>query len=263
MTAREADASALAALLSRERALVLAGIAGTVALSWAYVVAASADMYGAMSGLSAWMMTAAWDAPYFARMLGMWSVMMVGMMLPSAVPAILLYARVLRRSPGAAAPVARTYAFTLGYLLAWGGFSVAATALQWALAEAALLSPMLEASSARLGAGVLVLAGLYQLTPLKRDCLTRCRSPAEFITRHWRPGLGGALRLGAHHGLYCVGCCGALMLLLFAGGVMSLAWIAAITLFVLVEKLAPLGAQGGRLSGVLLAGTGALLLALA
>jgi predicted metal-binding membrane protein len=251
----------LQAILARERLTVLAGLAGAVALSWLYLVPASRDMYGAMDGLSAWMMESRWDAAYLALIFGMWAVMMVGMMLPSAAPAILLYATVMRNSAQAEAPVAKTYAFAAGYLLAWIGFSLAATLLQWGLAEAAVLSPMMVSTSPSLGAVLLTLAGVYQLTPLKQACLTRCRAPAAFIAQHFRPGIAGALRLGAHHGLYCVGCCWALMLLLFAGGVMSLLWIAAITIFVLLEKLVPYGAQGGRLSGALLvlAGVGVLL----
>ena len=251
----------LHAVLARERRAVVAGLAGAVALSWLYLVPASRDMYGAMDGISAWMMESTWDAGYLALIFGMWAVMMVGMMLPSAAPAILLYAAVLRNSAGAEAPVARTYAFAGGYVLAWLGFSLGATLLQWALAEAALLSPMMVGTSPALGAAILILAGAYQLTPLKQSCLTRCRAPAAFITQHFRPGVSGALRLGARHGLYCVGCCWALMLLLFFGGVMSLAWIAAITIFVLLEKLAPYGAQGGRLSGVLLMAMGLYVLA--
>lgn len=250
----------LQALVARERPVVLAGLAGAVALSWAWLVPASIDMYGAMDGLSAWMMRSSWDAQYLLLIFGMWGVMMVGMMLPSAAPAILLYARVMRGSAGVEAPAARAYAFAGGYLVAWLAFSAAATLLQWALAEAALVSPMMESSSPRLGAALLIVAGIYQWTPLKERCLTQCRSPATFLTQHARPGVTGALRLGILHGLYCVGCCWALMLLLFVGGVMSLLWIAAITIFVLLEKLAPFGAQGGRLSGALLVGWGAWLL---
>ena len=250
----------LQALLARERLTVLAGLAGAIGLSWLWLVPASRDMYGAMDGLSAWMMQADWDARYFLLVFLMWAVMMVGMMLPSAAPAILLYASVMKNSAGAQAPVARSYAFAGGYLLAWAGFSLAATLLQWALAEVGLLSMMMESSSRTLGAALLVIAGVYQWTPLKDKCLTYCRGPAAFITQHFRPGIGGALTLGAHHGLYCVGCCWALMLLLFVGGVMSLLWIAAITIFVLLEKLAPLGAQGGRLSGALLVAAGLYLL---
>lgn len=252
--------SALEALLLRERLPVLAGLAGAVLLSWLYLIPASRDMYGAMDGLSAWMMQSHWDARYLLLVFLMWSVMMIGMMLPSAAPAILLFARVLRTSDPAAAPVVRTYVFASGYALAWMAFSLAATLAQWGLAQAALLSPMMQAASPALGGALLLVAGVYQWTPAKRDCLTQCRAPLFFITRYWRPGLAGALQLGVRHGLFCVGCCWALMLLLFAGGVMSLACIAAITIFVLLEKLAPLGAQGGRLSGALLVAAGAWLL---
>ena len=254
------DVSVLQAVLVRERLTVLAGLASAVALSWLYLVPASRDMYGAMDGLSAWMMQAEWDARYFVLIFLMWVVMMLGMMLPSAAPAILLYATVMRNSAQAEAPVARTYAFAGGYLLAWAGFSLAATLLQWGLAEAALLSMMMDSASPALGAALLVTAGVYQWTPLKEKCLTYCRGPATFLTQNFRPGIRGALVLGAHHGLYCVGCCWALMLLLFFGGVMSLFWIGAITIFVLLEKLAPFGVQGGRLSGGLLVMAGVFVL---
>lgn len=240
------------AALKRDRAVVLAGLVLAVVLSWLYLILASRDMYGPMDGLSAWMMTAAWDLEYSVLIFAMWVVMMVGMMLPTAAPTILLYSRILRSSHEAKAPVARTYAFMGGYLLAWTGFSLVATALQGLLAKTLLLSPMMESAHSWLTASLLIVAAIYQLTPLKQTCLSSCRAPADFLTRHWRPGLGGAVRLGIHHGLYCVGCCWALMLLLFAGGVMSLLWIGAITIYVLAEKLLPYGVQGSRWGGVLL-----------
>ena len=252
--------SALETLLKRDRLMVLAGLVLAVALSWTYLALASRDMYGAMDGLSAWMMTAAWDLEYALLIFAMWVVMMVGMMLPSAAPAILLYSRILRRSPQAEVPVLRSYLFVGGYLLAWSGFSALATVLQGLLAKTLLLSPMMESAHSLLSACLLIVAALYQLTPLKQTCLRGCRSPADFLTRHWRPGVSGAIRLGVHHGFYCVGCCWALMLLLFAGGVMSLLWIAAITIYVLAEKLAPHGVQGSRWSGALLLLMGAYLL---
>jgi predicted metal-binding membrane protein len=244
--------SVLERLLGRDRLAVVSGLAGAIALSWFYLVPVSRDMYGPMNGPSAWMMEGTWDARYFLLIFLMWAVMMIGMMLPSAAPTTLLFATVLRKSDPQNAPVARTYAFAAGYVLVWTAFSLAATLLQWLLARAALLSPMMTITSSTLGALVLMAAGVYQWTPLKQACLTHCRAPADFISRHWRPGVAGALRMGASHGAYCVGCCWVLMLLLFFGGVMSLTWIAAITVFVLLEKLAPRGVQGGRLSGVLL-----------
>ena len=147
--------------------------------------------------------------------------------------------------------------FVAGYLLAWTLFSVGATLAQWALERAALLSPMWVTTSPRLGAALLVLAGVYQLTPWKDACLRSCRSPAQFLSAHWRAGTDGALRLGVLHGLHCIGCCAALMALLFVGGVMNLVWIAGISLFVLLEKTLPLGRLGRWSVGLALIATGA------
>ena len=250
-------ASRLESALLRERIWVAAGLAAAIALAWAWLVPAARDMYGEMTGLSAWMMVASWDARYLLLIFGMWVVMMIGMMLPSAAPTLLLYGRVARSSPNPESAVGRVYAFAAGYLLAWTGFSAVATALQWGLSEAGLLSTMMTPYSATLAGLLLILAGLYQLTPLKGSCLSRCRAPAAFLVSRFRPGAAGALRMGWEHGLFCLGCCWALMLLLFAGGVMNLTCIAAITIFVLLEKLAPFGVQGGRLSGALLVLAGA------
>lgn len=234
------------------KAFVIAGLAGVVACAWAYLTPASLDMYGRMDGAAAWMMEATWDAGYLLLIFLMWTVMMVAMMLPSALPTILIFHQAVRNDPKVGSPSWRMFAFVAGYILAWSGFSVAATLLQWGLAEAALLSPMMVSASPWLGGGLLIVAGVYQWTPIKHACLRHCRSPLAFLMEHWQPGMPGALRLGLRHGLYCVGCCWALMLLLFVGGVMSLLWIGAITAFVLIEKLAPYGAQGGRLSGLAL-----------
>ena len=179
----------------------------------------------------------------------MWAVMMVGMMLPTAAPATLVYAAVARKAARQGTPVAPTACFVAGYLVMWTLFSIGATAAQWALDQAALLSPMLVASSPWLGALLLLAAGVYQLTPAKEACLRHCRAPAHFIAEQWRPGAAGALRMGAVHGAFCLGCCWALMGLLFFGGVMNLLWIAAITLFVLVEKLFSRGPGAARLTG--------------
>ena len=244
-----------------DKAIVIAGLVGVVVCAWAYVILASVDMYGRMDGAAAWMMEATWDAGYLLLMFLMWAVMMVAMMLPSALPIILSFYKAARNDPEVRSPSQRIVAFAAGYLLAWSGFSVGATLLQWGLAEAALLSPMMVSASPWLGGGILIAAGVYQWTPLKSACLRQCRSPLAFLVENWRPGMPGALRLGLHHGLYCVGCCWTLMLLLFVGGVMSLLWIAAIAAFVLLEKLAPYGAQGGRLSGLALVLAGAWVLA--
>jgi predicted metal-binding membrane protein len=154
----------------------------------------------------------------------------------------------------------RVYAFAAGYLAIWTLFSLLATALQRVLVAALVLSPMMEVQNRAWAGGLLVLAGIYQFTAAKRACLTACRSPVEFITRHWKPGRSGAFRMGLEHGLYCLGCCWALMLLLFVGGVMNLIWIAALTLFVAIEKLAPFGERAAKAMAVLLVASGTLLI---
>ena len=245
----------------RERAIVAAGFAAAAALAWAWLVPVSLDMYGDMAGPSAWMMQASWDLRYGALIFLMWVVMMAAMMLPSALPAILRLARAGQSGPRTSAPVLRAYAFGGGYLLVWTAFSLAATLLQWGLAEVKLLSPMMEAASPRLAGGILIAAGLYQWTPLQRACLERCRAACRPSPQDRRlETAAGALHAGLAHGAACVGCCWALMLLLFAGGVMSLAVIVAIALLVLLEKLAPFGPAIGRLAGVALAATGVWLL---
>jgi len=243
-------------LLRRDRWLVSAALIGVVLLSWAWIVPMARDMYGTMDGPSAWMMTMAWDAQYVALLFAMWSVMMIGMMLPSAAPAVLLYGLVVRQ--GGDTPHARMqiHVFALGYLASWVAFSALATGLQAILAHWWVITPMMETRSPVVGGGILIAAGLYQLTPLKRACLRHCRSPAEFLSLHWQTGVGGSFRMGFRFGLYCLGCCWALMLLLFAGGVMNLWWIVGLTVFVLLEKLIRWGDRGGRWSGLILAGVG-------
>jgi predicted metal-binding membrane protein len=195
----------------------------------------------------------------------MWAVMMVAMMLPGASPLVLLYGRVVRhavangRARHARAAVA---CFASGYLTTWILFSLLAVSLQWRLERAGATSTMMSLGATPLSGAVLVATGLYQLTPLKAACLKHCRGPAAILAAHWRPGLSGAWRMGLVHGTYCLGCCAVLMLLLFVGGVMNLVWIAALTLFVAVEKLAPFGKTAATAMGtVLIAWGGALILA--
>lgn len=191
--------------------------------------------------------------PGWPLIAAMWAVMMVAMMVPSAAPAILLYARVHRHSLGLESRPP-TAAFLAGYLACWIGIALLAATLQLALGRMELDSPSAAAA-------VLVAAGIYQLSPLKDACLGRCRSPAQFISRHYRPGTSGAFRLGLLHGADCVGCCWLLMALLFVGGVMNLAWVAALTLLVAAEKLLPGGRWIARIAGITLIGWGAYLLA--
>jgi predicted metal-binding membrane protein len=185
----------------------------------------------------------------------MWWVMMIAMMLPSAVPLILLYGRVLRHAAAQQANSAYAPAtfLALGYLAVWLAFATLATGLQYALQRTGLISAMmLWSQSALLSAVVLVSAGAYQLSPLKHACLRHCRGPVSFLTHHWRPGRTGALRMGIEHGAWCVGCCWMLMALLFVGGVMNLVWIALLAVLVLAEKAAPRGALVSRATGVVL-----------
>ena len=201
-----------------------------------------------------------WGLATWALMIAMWWIMMIAMMAPSATPAILLYALVHRHAlsqgqvPDKLAP---TGAFAAGYIVVWLGFSVAAAALHWTLERYGIVSAIMMGSQNRwFSAAVLIAAGLYQLSPLKNVCLSHCRAPASFLSRHWRPNALGALRLGTMHGAYCVGCCWLLMLLLFVGGVMNLLWIAALAILVLVEKVLPPGRWVGRCAGAVLIGWG-------
>ena len=246
----------LESALRSERATLAVLALALPVVCWAWIVVMARDMYGPMTGASRWMMTPIWDAAHLALLWAMWAVMMIGMMLPSAAPAILIYGSAARRRHGADAPTL-TYALAAGYLAVWTVFAVLATMVQRALGALLLLSPMMELTSPVTGAMLLMVAGVYQLTPLKRACLQACQSPLGFLVSRWRDGWRGAWRMGVEHGVYCLGCCWALMLLLFVGGVMNLAVIGALTLFVAFEKLGLLGRHGTRISGALLLGTGA------
>ena len=245
----------LESALQRDRGATVLLLVLLPLVSWLWIVVMARDMYGSMKGASAWMMTATWDIPHLLLLWAMWAVMMAGMMLPSASPLLLLYGVVVRRSaPGTAA--GQVYALAGGYLTAWTLFSLGATALHRALAALLIVSPMMEVTRPGAGAVLLLVAGVYQLTPVKMACLRMCQSPLGFLMSRQRAGLSGAFKMGVHHGSYCVGCCWALMLLLFAGGVMNLTVIAALTAFVAFEKLTPFGAHGARVSGVLLVAAG-------
>src|SRR5262249_34279020 len=176
---------------------------------------------GPMNGASAWMMTSSWDAGHVFLLWAMWAVMMTAMMLPSAAPMILVYATAMRRRPDGGAAF-HAYALAAGYLVTWALFNVAATGLHRVLAGFLVVSPMMELTNRTLGGALLCVAGVYQFTALKRACLSHCQSPFGFLMGHWRDGLGGAFRMGFEHGFFCLGCCWALMLLLFVGGVMNL-----------------------------------------
>jgi predicted metal-binding membrane protein len=249
--ADERPLTMLESALRYERTPLLVLLVLIPVVSWIWIVAMARDMYGPMTGASAWMMTAIWDVPHLLLLWAMWAVMMAGMMLPSSSPMLLLYGVVARRSAQSTA-ARHIYALAAGYLVIWTVFSLGATALQRGLAALLLVSPMMEATNPAVGATLLFLAGVYQFTSLKRTCLRTCQSPLGFLISRWRSGSSGAFRMGLEHGAYCVGCCWALMLLLFAGGVMNLTVIAALTAFVAFEKLAPFGVYSAWISGLLL-----------
>ena len=291
--------SGLDALLKRDRVVVSAALVVLTLLAWTYVlwlsahmmtptaampgaVASSGEMAGMdmagddmagmdMSataspdgGMAAAMAPAfrAWAPADFAFMFAMWSVMMVGMMTPSVAPMILLYAAVGRKAAETATPLASTGWFLAGYLLVWIAFSALATCAQWALTAVALLTPMMVTASATLGGILLLAVGLYQWTPLKETCLRTCQAPLGFLMSHggFRREPLGALRLGIAHGGYCLGCCFALMALLFVGGIMNVLWIAGLTILVLLEKVLPARLFVARVSGTLIAAAGMWLL---
>jgi predicted metal-binding membrane protein len=244
-------------LLPRQRVVIAAALGAIVALAWLYLYLAAADMRVSMAGMDRDMIMPPKRPADLLLLLAMWLVMMTGMMLPSAAPMILAFAKVNQNRRARGHPYVPTALFAAGYLLAWGAFSVAATLAQWALERAALLSAMDMTTDSRwLGGLLFTAAGLYQVTPIKQACLRWCWSPLDFVVNHWRDGPGGALRMGMTHGLYCLGCCWVLMLLLFVGGVMNLLWVAGLSAIVLVEKLLPPGPWFSRVTGALLAAYG-------
>lgn len=242
-------------MIRRDRLIVALGLLAIVALSWSYLATMGAQMRGMLSEGE---MHAAMGMPEMqswtrelAATFVMWAVMMVGMMLPSAAPLILLILGVYRRRDDRHTRL-NTVLFLSGYLLAWTAFSLAAASGQIALHRAALLSADMVARSGILSATILIVTGVYQWMPVKNACLSHCRSPLSFLTHHWREGPAGAIGMGFLHGLFCVGCCWVLMALLFVAGVMNLLWVAAIAAFVLIEKLSRRGLLLGRLAGAML-----------
>lgn len=251
--------SAIERAVKLDRTIVLVALTAVVVLSWVYVLAGagmgmSAFEMTRMSGGGAMgmMMPAKWSLEYAGVMFLMWWVMMIAMMLPSATPMVLLFTLVNRKQKEKGNPYVPTALFASAYLVVWAWFSVVAVTVQWSLEATALLSPMLVSASAFLGGGLLLAAGIYQLTPIKQACLKHCRSPLQFVMSHWRDGRRGAFRMGVEHGAYCVGCCWFLMGLLFFGGVMNLYWIIGLAVFVFIEKTIPAGHWFSYCVGVLL-----------
>ena len=276
----------LESVLRRDRLVVVIALVAVIVLSWAYVLAGAGMGMSAfemtrmtqtvgvidsaqpsMQGMSTegtagggTMVTGVWTVGYAVVIFFMWWVMMFGMMLPSAAPLLLLFARMMRKEKNKGAPYVPTGVFALGYVIMWAAFSAIATGAQWGLEASGLLSGIMVGTSAVLGAGLLIAAGVWQLTPWKNACLRHCRSPIGFLSAHWRPGRTGAFRMGLVHGAFCLGCCWFLMALLFYGGVMNLYWIIGLALYILIEKLLPVGTRIGQLTGVVLITWGVVLL---
>lgn len=259
-------------ILRHEGRLTAAGLAVVSVLAWGYILLGggmgmnassvagmvSGDMSGmAMGGTDT---PAVWTPAHAFLVFLMWSIMMVAMMLPSATPAILLFARVNETIGASGRAEVPAGLFAAGYLAVWGGFGLVATAMQWMLDANDLISGMMASTSRSFSAGLLIAAGIWQLSPLKHACLRRCRGPMQFFQQGFLPGRSGAFAMGAELGLSCLGCCWFLMALLFVGGVMNLAWIAGLTLYVLVEKTMPGGHRIGTVAGIVCLVSGAWLL---
>jgi predicted metal-binding membrane protein len=240
-----------------QRLVLYGGLAGIILLAWIYLFYLANTMRMTNMGMDISMPAMqAWGITNTILTFVMWVVMMVAMMTPSAMPVILMYQTVRRRQNKENNLLSSTWLFLLGYLVTWAGFSAAATLAQWGLHSAALLTPNIASVSPLLGGALLIVAGVYQLTPLKNACLAHCRTPMGFLLTEWRDGKLGPLVMGMRHGLYCVGCCWMLMALLFIGGVMNLAWVALIAAYILIEKVTPARLWLSRISGIAVIGWG-------
>ena len=244
--------SRVAGVISRDRLVIASCIVLITALAWTYLVHLSSQkMTMPMSTL--------WTGADFFFTFAMWSVMMIGMMSAAAFPVLSLFSGMQKNRTGRS--VDKTVLlFGVGYLIVWVGFSAVAALAQWVLHDAALLSTRMATTSAVLGGTVLLLAGAYQLTPTKGACLRQCQSPLGFLMTNWREGTKGAFVMGLKHGRYCLGCCWALMCVLFVVGVMNLAWVAALTAFILIEKFGRSGFYVARLGGVAMMAAGILVM---
>ena len=265
-----APGSIVEALLRRETAITAGALILLSVLAWLALLAGAGTGMSVVA-MSGWWLPMSlpigeswpWTPYYWLIAFVMWVVMMVAMMLPSAAPMVLLYAKVVRRADQQSGKTEAAFSiasFAGGYLSLWILFSVFAVALQFALERAGLMTVMMSSGSPVLSGVLLIGAGLYQLTPLKTACLEHCRSPAAYLANHWRAGALGPWRMGLGHGSYCVGCCAAIMLLLFVGGVMNLVWIAGLSIFVALEKLAPFGAWIAKAIAIVLLLAGAALI---
>lgn len=217
------------------QAEVITAIAIILAASWAFVAWMTLDVSHSVEKLMM-PIDASWSSSTIAVVFVMWAMMMVAMMLPSAAPMILSFDRISKKRPNNSTSRLDVLVFIAAYMVVWIAYSVLATGVQWGLQRFGLLTPMITSRSVWLTSSIFILAGLYQFSPLKHACLERCRTPLIFLMQEWREGLSGIWVMGLKHGLYCTGCCWALMLLLFAAGVMNLVWIVLLMVLVAFEK---------------------------
>jgi len=255
--------SASSSMSRRERWIIAAALAVIAAAAWIWMIREARDLTvtGMCKCLGTQMVGAGGTAGALLPLFLMWAGMMVAMMLPSAAPMILMFAAVSRNRRRQERPYVPVTIFVAGYVAIWTAFSLVAAIAQWFLHREALLSPAMVSRSAWLGGALLLAAGVFQFTPLKHTCLSQCRAPFDFIMTRWREGAGGAFQMGLEHGLFCAGCCWALMGLLFVAGVMNILWIAVLSLIVGLEKLLPRGAWLSSATGVILTAWGAWLIA--
>jgi len=249
-------------VIKRDRRIVLFCLFTVTALAWLYLVIMAHGMETAIVTPRVMI----WTSIDFILMFIMWAVMMLGMMLPSASPMILMFVKINQsqtETKNSTQPLASVWFFVVGYVVIWSGFSLAATIAQWTLHYVGLLSPSMVSANVVFGGFVLIAAGVYQWSTLKHTCLRHCQTPLGFLMTRWRDGAVGAFHMGLAHGAYCVGCCWVLMSLLFVGGVMNLVWVAILAVLVLIEKIAPLGSRLSRAFGIALVAWGGWVLALA
>lgn len=231
----------LEAALKKDRLILIIALILLCAISWYYIIYLYNQMYpmNMDAFLFAMPMSPEWTLVDFALLFLMWFVMMIAMMIPSVAPLILIFSMVNRKSKQTANPFVPSHYLLAGYLIIWAIFSLLATVLQWLFQNLNWLNPDMVVTNKTVGGIILILAGVFQFTPLKRQCLKYCQTPVSFIHTHWKEGRAGALQMGIKNGMYCLGCCWVLMLLLFVSGIMNLLWIVLISLFVLIEKLFP------------------------
>jgi predicted metal-binding membrane protein len=249
----ELQFSSLEQLLRYDRKIVAMSLFLASLLCWTWIFSAGIGVANLAS--------ASWTTSTVVLMFFMWWIMMIAMMLPSATPVILLASALNRREPTEKQPFASSGVFVTGYLLAWASFSAIAVALQRGMQNNGLISGLLNSQSSTFSAILLIAAGAWQFMPFKYTYLQQHRSPIDFLSRQNRQGTGGALIVGIHHGMYCMGCCWFLLLILFVGSAMNLLWIAGLAAYVWVERFLPSGETAGRVMGGLLIawGTGILL----